>query len=85
MANPNQSISQLCLLAQKNCTKAEALAHQAAKVAQMNPLSAATQIRALVNDFAALLASMAVEQAATVAAIQDLKTNLSGLLPKGEN
>lgn len=84
MANPNSNFNQLCLLAERNCAKAEALAQQAQKVAQMNPLSAATQIRALVNDFAGLLSAMAVEQAATVAAIQDLKTNLSGLLPKGE-
>ena len=84
MANQQNNFNQLCALSERNCAKAEALAQQAQKVAQMNPLSAATQIRALVNDFAGLLSAMAVEQAATVAELKALRLNLSGLLPKGD-
>lgn len=84
MANPQQRIEQLALLATRNCNKAEAIAEQAAKVAAMNPLSAAGHIRALVTDLTGLLSAMAVEQAATVAEIASLKKQLTGILPKGE-
>lgn len=57
---------------------------QAVAVSKMNPIMAASQIKALVLEACSAIKAQAVSQQRLTAEIAALKQNLSGLLPKGD-
>gem|GEM_PF-6142379 len=57
---------------------------QAVAVSKMNPIMAASQIKALVLEACSAIKTQAVLQQRLTAEIAALKQNLSGLLPKGD-